>query len=1599
MYKHGKKKKLLPIGIILLCLLLALPIVTPAALANESADAYDVLRQKWFDVLVGGSDFNPNDPDFAAKIEALADSVQNGETGFWDRLQTGADRADCNCLFTDLLGTEASGHIVVAYDRLKTMALAYITPGSRLEGNAMLKEAVVDALDWMYENRYNENTVRYGNWYHWEMSGPQNLLDTVILMYPELTSEQIENYMKGVDHFSPDPNLINNTVATGANRVEKVWTLLLRSVLLKDGDMLELAKHALSDNTGTPTSTNGENNVFAYTLVPETDGMHPDGSFLQHGPHPYIGNYGTTFLQLLAGAVYLLNDSPWEITDPELPNLYQWIHDSFEPTMYNGAQMDMIRGRLISNESVQTHVAGHRVIQGVIMLSTFAPPEHASAYQSMVKTWVTEDTYRNFLTTAPIWFAQQAKMIVEDSSIPARGDLVMNKIFPLSDRVVHHREGFSFGLSMSSSRIYRYESINGNNLHGWRTGDGVTYLYNGDLGHYDDHYWPTVDMYRLPGITTDKQTLGNAAGQSTKTPHSWVGGASDGEFAAIGMQFTPFNSSLTGKKSWFLFDDEIVALGAEITSTDSREVETIIDNRKLNEDGDNQVHVDGELQSASLTEGTQLYPGAKWLHLEGSMERSDIGYFFPEGEEIHGLREARTGSWGDIQGGTPSDPITRNYYSLSIDHGTNPLNESYQYAILPNKSISQTADYADQPDFIVLENSGDVQAVKETKLNMIGANFWTNAPTTVAADGSSWITSSGKASVLTKESEERLEVTVSDPTQLNKGTIDLEIHREATGIRQLDPAITVVRLSPTIQLSVDVNDARGASFGAVFTLGNPHDTEPPTPPAQVTASIEGYNSVRLDWEASTDNTGIAGYRIYRNGAEWASVITPGYVDEHVEPGSYEYQVVAYDPAGNLSSYSDAVQVTIEADTTPPSVPAGLTAQAVSASRIDLAWEASVDDISGVAGYNVYRNEEKIATVNALSYSDLYLIPAQEYVYSVTAFDGAGHVSAPSSPVQASTPTGSVFLINDSFDAEPTGDEPTGYVIDRTGGSASIVEVPDSTNKSVKFEDVSSTRSVVAAKSFDGQQGKVAAEFDIMLPARSSYHSWNLQGDGTRNAVTVMISGNNLIYKNSQGGDTVLQAYEPGTWYTVKIEADPASQLSTIYVNGIPRAVDAAFRFPVSTIERFAASTGMSGTGIFYLDNVKVYLPFLTETMKSAEWRLDNAVSGTQLGQFPQLAIDQLNSVWLAAQAVHDDPLADTSSKDQAALELVDAMKQFDGSVIRLDEVFVDTEQKELLIGEETQLILTGITTAGAAADLDLANITFDSSDGAVAEVDPNGKITAKGAGKVTVHVYAEFKGITVTSSIELRVYEAKTPVTSAWLNPEKPDGDNGWYRSPVTLTLSAAPSTVTEIVYRLDSSADWQPYRTPLEFLEDGEYTISFRSIAAGGLEEEAQTISFRIDSLAPTILLPVENGAVYSTAEAIPLVITASDDGSGIDEKSLTVTLNGRSLTAGSELALYTLPLGHHTLIASVRDLAGNESEITAAFTLETSLESLSQLVALFQANGEIGNHGIANSLQAKLKNQQLEPFIKQVRAQSGKHISEMAAHYLLRDAEALLP
>lgn len=109
------------------------------------------------------------------------------------------------------------------------------------------------------------------------------------------------------------------------------------------------------------------------------------------------------------------------------------------------------------------------------------------------------------------------------------------------------------------------------------------------------------------------------------------------------------------------------------------------------------------------------------------------------------------------------------------------------------------------------------------------------------------------------------------------------------------------------------------------------------------------------------------------------------------------------------------------DTTPPSTPSGVRATTVSSSRIDLAWNASSDNV-GVTGYSVSRDGVRVATLSATSWSDTGLAAGTTHTYTVDAIDAAGNRSAPSAAVTATTsttPSSGITRRAASFAANPT----------------------------------------------------------------------------------------------------------------------------------------------------------------------------------------------------------------------------------------------------------------------------------------------------------------------------------------------------------------------------------------------------------------------------------------------------------------------------------------------------------------------------------------------------------------------------------------------------
>lgn len=775
---------------------------TSATLDAEFDAEFDALRAKWRDLILG-TGFSPT----AEPYRTILGNLGTTAAGYRATMAPASGSLWPGRVWTDPepdLDAESYAFSAVmndSYNRLRTMAEAYSQPGTGLTGDAGLRDAVLTGLDHLYTEVYNENTTRYGNWYNWQIGAPQALMDTCVLMYDHLSATRIADYCRAVDAFVPDSVFASYTgTSTGANRVDLCRGVILRGIVGKDTARIALAARALAP-------------VFPY--VTSGDGFYDDGSFVQHRNVPYIGGYGAVLHDGVGRLLALLRGSSWEVKDAGTQLFLDTIEKAVAPFIYNGLMMDNVSSRGISRIGTNEHQRAHGLMATILLVGQGASPEENARWRAMVKGWLQRDYYYPALKNPGLSLirASLLQALQDDTTVRAAPEPVEHRLFHNMARATHRRRDWAASISMASNRIAHYEFGNGEHARGYHTGAGWLSWWGGDFGleQYSDAYWPTVDPYRLPGITASRKPLADGEGGNWGQPMpdaAWVGGTTDGEYAAIGQHLKGISSTMNAKKSWFCLDDSIVCLGAGITSADGHAVETTFDNRALGATGAPVLTVDGRTQP--LTQGwTAGFEDAEWAHIAGQ-----AGYVFPGGARLGAVREERTGSWRDINTGGSPDPITRRYLTLFTDHGVDPTDGDYAYVLLPGASARATAHRAcDRGWLRILANSTDQQGVRVPKLGLTAVNFW-------AAGTVDKVRASAPASVLVREHRNgTATVVVSDPAR-QATSLDVVWNRRVSKVLSQPGTVTAATTGSSLRLTFgDLTGQAGAPQKVTVRLG------------------------------------------------------------------------------------------------------------------------------------------------------------------------------------------------------------------------------------------------------------------------------------------------------------------------------------------------------------------------------------------------------------------------------------------------------------------------------------------------------------------------------------------------------------------------------------------------------------------------------------------------------------------------------------------------------------------------------------------------------------------------------------------------------------
>jgi len=188
-----------------------------------------------------------------------------------------------------------------------------------------------------------------------------------------------------------------------------------------------------------------------------------------------------------------------------------------------------------------------------------------------------------------------------------------------------------------------------------------------------------------------------------------------------------------------------------------------------------------------------------------------------------------------------------------------------------------------------------------------------------------------------------------------------------------------------------VDNADFTIFSANFGFdesATPDDTEAPSVPANFQALKASPSSVNLTWSASTDNIGVSGYELFRDGVSITTTTGLSHSDTDLDPQlAYAYTIKAYDAAGNYSTQASATPV----DNQAPTIPQNFQAVRTTSTTADLTWGASTDNIA-VTGYEIFRDGVSITTTTNLAYSDSGLVASNTYAYMVKAYDSQGNSS-------------------------------------------------------------------------------------------------------------------------------------------------------------------------------------------------------------------------------------------------------------------------------------------------------------------------------------------------------------------------------------------------------------------------------------------------------------------------------------------------------------------------------------------------------------------------------------------------------------------------------
>lgn len=889
------------------------PIVVTKTITVEpdaTEEDYLKIRDQWIERIIGSENAWTKGNE---SIDKYLDKLDKESLEYWESMHTQADRETNNSLqlWDNYAQETAAAHMTTQFRKLHVLTKAFTTSTTTLYQDPEVFKEIIGGFDYMLDvKKYGDYGTYSGNWWDWQIGSAQPFSESLLLLDTYLESPQTIKYAKAIERYVWDPSkqisgahpgAIN---ATGANRGDIGLSTLAVGVLLEKESMINLIPATIPD-------------IWKY--VTSGDGFYRDGSFIQHSKIAYTGSYGVELIRSVSALVAMTEGTRWELSSSQnFDNLNSIIPDSYLPIVQNGQMMAMLMGRSVSrapglNKYAPAFSGGAELAANLLIISPSLSESTSKQVQEHVKSWmIGASPYYDYIENARDFeMLENLIQLEENTTITAKVNPI-SQFYGLMARGIYRSDNFTAGISFTNYRIANYEGGVGSgaeNKKGWHTGDGMLYLYNDDPTMFGDSYWPTVDFYRLPGITVDTRPVADNENQGKISSNQrWAGGASKEGMINTGFVFDKSKQSnlydLKAKKSYFIIGDQVVLLGSDIQGTSISSIETIIENRILNEDSSKRVLLNGE-STDSIQEVVTL---GDWVYLEGKEVESSFGYVFLNDASIYGDKVTRTGSYNDINGVFGNDTMYEaEYFTMGIDHGTTAQDERYAYIVLPGKTLEETESYsANNPIQILIQNK-QAHAIYDNSSKTIMINYFdASAPLVLdnLEDLNMGIESleisggTGASIIITLSANGKLEYTISNPNMDGKVT---NVLAKMPGVSLVEDETNIsdeVIILPGDNFKLQYNsDGRpGTSWSVAYDLNLNLETL-----SNIIASLEELNFTKTSWTTIESTQVLEEVQAYLDGSK---VLTQKDIDNLViKLNSYIESLV---PAGNFNAVDTVV---------------------------------------------------------------------------------------------------------------------------------------------------------------------------------------------------------------------------------------------------------------------------------------------------------------------------------------------------------------------------------------------------------------------------------------------------------------------------------------------------------------------------------------------------------------------------------------------------------------------------------------------------------------------------------------------------------------------